>query len=334
MDINQGYRNFGRFYPALFTVISTTWTYPNSPGTFVYMGQPFDGVEFEVEAFSGSSITPELQNYAHDEYDKDNLGIRASFNLFEDSTEFGSRFNAPNMTGEDWDVRDGTRSVGTFSFGSSSECSTGVCWKKRTDFVEDGPFNSDENIEDSLISVSGMSDDPINYTTDGQRLSEQPDIRFGRIVLEDLGGIEDTNITVPLAVEYWNGSRFLSNTDDSSTGFDGSRHCYQVIRSDHTNNAALGGSDTVSFGESNDLVASQTDAAREQIRFWLTLDSSAGENGESDSCTTGDNELPWLRYNWDGSDSDEEDPSAVVTFGIHRGNDKVIFRGESGLTGQ
>jgi MSHA biogenesis protein MshQ len=39
-----------------------------------------------------------------------------------------------------------------------------------------------------------------------------------------------------------------------------------------------------------------------------------------------------LQYNW--RDKGDEDPSAVVTFGIHRGNDKVIFRGETRLTGQ
>lgn len=328
MDINQGYRNFGRFYPALFTVISTTWAYPNSPGTFVYMGQPFDGIEFEVEAFTtgGGSV----QNYSDDDY-----SVQASFNLYENSTEFASRFVSPSMEEDGWDLVDSSRSVGTFNFGTASDCLSAICWNKRTDFVEDGPFNSAENIEDSLISVSADSPvDPVTYTSGGEQLTEQPDIRFGRIALQDVGSIEGNTFGVPLAVEYWNGSRFLSNTDDSSTEFEGSHHCYQVIRSDHANNAALSGSDTVSFGESNDLVASQTDAAREQVRFWLTLDSTAGENGESDSCTTGHNDLPWLRYNWDGSDSDEEDPSAVVTFGIHRGNDKVIFRGESGLTGQ
>ncbi len=328
MDINQGYRNFGRFYPALFTVISTTWTYPNSPGTFVYMGQPFDGIEFKVEAFTTGGGP--VQNYSDSGY-----SVQTSFNLFEDSTEFASRFVSPSMNEDGWDLVDSSRSIGTFSFGTASDCSSAICWNKRTDFVEDGPFNSAESIEDSLISVSADSPvDPVNYTSDGEKLTEQPDIRFGRIALQDVGSIEGNTFGVPLAVEYWNGSRFLSNTDDSSTDYDGSHYCYKVIRSDLTNNAALSGSGTVSLGESNELKASQTDAAREQIRFWLTLDSTAGENGESDSCAAGDNELPWLRYNWDGSDSDEEDPSAVVTFGIHRGNDKVIFRGESGLTGQ
>ena len=82
------------------------------------------------------------------------------------------------------------------------------------------------------------------------------------------------------------------------------------------------------------MKAIQTESTREQIRFWLTLRSTDGTKGESDSCGGSDNELPWLRYNWDGEDDDEEDPSTVVTFGIHRGNDRVIYRGESGLTGQ
>ena len=57
------------------------------------------------------------------------------------------------------------------------------------------------------------------------------------------------------------------------------------------------------------------------------------KTGENDvSCSTDYEDQPWLQYNW--RQLGDEDPSTVVTFGIYRGNDRVIYRGESGLTGQ
>ncbi|UTV28031.1 hypothetical protein NNL38_01530 [Photobacterium atrarenae] len=38
---------------------------------------------------------------------------------------------------------------------------------------------------------------------------------------------------------------------------------------------------------------------------------------------------PWLLYNW--RDKGGENPSALVTFGAYRGNDRVIYRGEKGI---
>ncbi|MGC9402313.1 DUF6701 domain-containing protein [Vibrio genomosp. F10 str. 9ZC157] len=328
MDINQGSRSIGRFYPAFFKVIDTRWDYPDTQ-THAYMGQPFDGLEFDVEALNSS-------NNAVQNYPLFVSSLHAKFNLYENST-FSARLTAPALEGASWAV-DTNRSIGTFSNSANNDCTDSICWLKQTTFVPDGPFNAAEAIEDSTITIDGTVSvtniDPIAYATDGAILTDQPDIRFGRMSLKDVGGNQNTVITVPLTVEYWNGSRFITNTDDNSTKFDGDDYCQQVIWSDLADNASLSEDDTVSLGESRSLLASQTTSVREQIRFWLTLDSTAGENGESDGCNGSDNELPWLRYNWDGADTDEEDPSTVVTFGIHRGNDRVIYRGESGLIGQ
>ncbi|MEZ9231126.1 DUF6701 domain-containing protein [Vibrio amylolyticus] len=330
MDINQGYRNVGRFYPAFFKVTDTRWDYPNSL-PHVYMGQPFDGLEFDVQALNGSNEA--VENYSHVNYSD---SLQAQFNLFENSG-FSTRFVSPDFTDYAWALIAGS-SIGTFTNTIANDCTDSICWNKSANFDQDGPFNATEAIEDSNITLDGTASvtniDPIAFTTDGAVLTDQPDIRFGRINLKDVGGNQNTEITIPLTVEYWNGTRFITNTDDSFTDFDGANYCHQVIWSDLTDNASLAGSKNVEFGESRALVASQTTSAREQIRFWLTLHSTDGENGESDNCSGGDNGLSWLRYNWDGKDSDEEDPSTVVTFGIHRGNDRVIYRGESGLTGQ
>lgn len=103
--------------------------------------------------------------------------------------------------------------------------------------------------------------------------------------------------------------------------------------------ASLNGNDSVDDGE-EDVAANQntpsgTDAPREQVRLWLRMDDSepTTKTGENPiTCSGSDQEQPWLRYNW--RQLGDEDPSTVVTFGIYRGNDRVIYRGESGLTGQ
>ncbi|WP_420899157.1 DUF6701 domain-containing protein, partial [Photobacterium kishitanii] len=38
---------------------------------------------------------------------------------------------------------------------------------------------------------------------------------------------------------------------------------------------------------------------------------------------------PWFQFNWRGLG--DESPSAVVTFGVYRGNDRIIYRGEKGM---
>ncbi|WP_349019246.1 DUF6701 domain-containing protein, partial [Vibrio crassostreae] len=124
--------------------------------------------------------------------------------------------------------------------------------------------------------------------------------------------------------------------------FNGANTCKQVIWHSEgaaTTLASLNGSGNVDEGEeevtANQNTPAGTDSPREQVRLWLRMDDSepSKKTGENDiSCSGSDQDQPWLRYNW--RQLGDEDPSTVVTFGIYRGNDRVIYRGESGLTGQ
>jgi len=322
MNVNLGYRGVGRFYPAYFKVNDTTWTYPGSQ-TFVYMGQPFDGMQFQVEALNSSEGA--VQNYVN--FDS---SLRAGFDLVENSAN-ASRFVSPAFSAGSWALVTSTRSIGTFTNTVGSDCTDSICWNKKSDYSTDGPYNSSENIATSDIVISSQSGntDPVAYTTNGKNLTVQPDIRFGRINLSDVGGVQGDTLTVPLTAEYWNGSNFITNTDDSNTSFNASNFCQENIWSSQTDNGSLTGSGTVASGESRTIKASQTVSDREQIKFWLTLSSAR----MTSSCGGTTNNLSWLQYDWVSSSIGEEDPYSVVTFGIHRGNDKVLFRGEPGMTG-
>lgn len=326
MDIDSGTRSVGRFYPKYFSIFSQTWTYPSSQ-SFIYMGQNFETVEFEVQALDADEEA--IFNYAHANYSSD---LRAEFNLSELGS-YTTRFVSPSFGEGVWS--DDIGSIGTFSHTPSSlsicEDSTSLCFIKNdvATGYEDGPFNLNGSDSDntlttptdiSIVLATGNTD-PVEFVTGGQKLDDQPDIRFGRVDLDDVGGNAGATLTVPLRTEYWNGSRFMTNDDDSSTSVDAEMSNREILWSpdSDTTTVTLGGGGDVTSGESRNITASQDDDVelREQIQLWQDMDDT-----------------PWLRYNWDSTVAAEEDPSSVATFGIYRGNDRVIYRGESRLTGQ
>ncbi|MBE4003232.1 MSHA biogenesis protein MshQ [Vibrio parahaemolyticus] len=308
----------GRFYPKYFKVVDSSWTYPESQ-SFAYMNQPFDAVEFSVEALNASKAA--IKNYA-------NFSTKAEFNL-DDIEHYSGRFDAPDFGAGSWS-NESDKSIGDFSISNSGQCIGSACWNKDLGGnYPDGPFNSVIGTDKSQIGlIYTYNADPVEFITDGDsnsRLVKQPDIRFGRVDLDDVGGNQGTTLRVPLRVEYWNGSRFIANSDDSQTRVLGETEDGSQVHIWPTDNTAkvvsLGAGGLVSSGYSRSVTATEAESYRQQTRVWLDLES-------------GGNSLPWLKYNWDNKNAGEENPSSVVTFGIHRGNDRVIYRGEPGLTGQ
>ncbi|MGO2161779.1 MAG: DUF6701 domain-containing protein [Vibrio toranzoniae] len=320
--IDNGAREIGRFYPKYFqTSGSPSWGYPN--GRFTYMYQPFSNVMFEVEALN--NFGDPVLNYGHSSYMKN-----VTFSLFENSGN-SERLHSPAFSG-DWNNATG-RSIGTFSWSNSgtTDCSIAFCWDKLPGGInyEDGPFNNSGNFESNISITGTASPDPIAYRQPSEQLlTTQPEIRFGRIKLEAAGGNTLEKIAIPMKIEFWNGSRFEVENLDSATqvlGVESEGDVTIWVEDGGTaSNVSLSEGGQVSAGQSVSIIATQAAAVRQQTQVWLDLGSP--------------NNLPWLRYAWENDNATdydgEQDPSTVVTFGIYRGNDRVIYRGESGLTGQ
>ncbi|MCZ4295710.1 MSHA biogenesis protein MshQ [Vibrio sinaloensis] len=332
MDLDTDQVGIGRFYPKFFGVVNTpVWNYPDTQ-TFAYMNQPFNGVTFDVEALNSQGQP--VQNYAGFDF-----ALTANFVLFE--PDFTERFNSPTPN-KSW-VLSSQGSIGTFTLdraNPSTDCESELCWEKApsAEGYQDGPFNgSSATVSNISITDVGLTNaDPVDYQApvaeeDSPRvLTLQPDIRFGRMALDSVGGTTNSALAIPLRVEFWNGSRFITNQDDSSTNVVGSN-----VISDNRNlwvetgataaDVSLNDSGQVSSGQTRTIEATRDSNVRQQTQLWLELDNAS-------------NQLPWLRYRWQDANraeiNGEEDPSSVVTFGIYRGNDRVIFRGEPGLTGQ
>jgi MSHA biogenesis protein MshQ len=352
MTVNQGYRDIGRFYPAWLSITENSWDYADDHNGFVYMNQTIP-YRFTVEAQN-------MQSDATTNYSAFSQALIADVKLLAvdgDGEELSDRIDEYDL--QLWDGSgDGAWSGATLSVSndftflkqqqSASPYTTSV----------DGPYQSGFGlrVSDKVDGVDFVSPDlelkaSTTLLDTGKRFTTQPDIRYGRMVLGDVGGTSVSTINVPLRVEYWQGSRFAINADDSGSYFATPNEyvCKQTVwpTSGSGSSSKLTGSDTpsswakVASGKSSVVFATpassdETADVREQVRFWLRLDDDARSSPQlSESgvnCGAQYTSQPWLQYNW--RDKGDEDPSAVVTFGIHRGNDKVIFRGETRLTGQ
>lgn len=341
MDINLGYRNIGRFVPEKLVLASNSWTYVTGHLGFAYMNQPIEHA-FSVEA---QNISDQVtQNYGL--FDSAYVSTVSYFNVDNAHNEILDRvkdYSTLTWQQPAWSLGNLNVTLSGFEFAKKGTSSTPYTTEP------DGPFtqgfgllasNVVDDVDFENTDLQVKSGGVIERT--GKAFTNQPDFRYGRMRLQDVVGNTGAQIKVPLKVEHWDGSRFVTNKDDSSSFFDSALYCKQSVwhsDSQASSNASLAGSGSVLLGES-DLVFAQQSVTdingriREQVRFWLRLSNTILQKLETDNdiqCIGSGNQ-PWLRYNWRGKG--DEDPSAVVTFGINRGNDRIIYKGESGMTGQ
>lgn len=347
ININKDDLDIGRFYPAhlaLLTHSQQTWEYPDKQDSFAYMSQPI-AHNFIVEAQNTSSEP--VENYGY--FDGSLISNIDYFALDDNDIEFGdvrvngySELKWEGKTDEqgntDWQGAQLDVTIDDFKFkrkldpdSSDTTLADGPVTEKFglrvSDVVDDVNFPSDElDMENSQKDKTGIS------------FIEQPDFRYGRMVMSDVGGTLNADIPIPLRIEYWDGSWKVNTDDDASEFISESTYlCFQ----DNSSGATLNGSDlakTVEAGNkptTTDLTAINNGTA-ESVRVWMKMNSSTPDKVDSNdgdiSCATGDLAQPWLMYDWRGQG--DEHPSSLITFGVYRGNDRIIFRGEPGLTGQ
>ncbi|MBD1558965.1 hypothetical protein HC752_18680 [Vibrio sp. S9_S30] len=336
--------SIGRFYPSYFSLEKAAFTYPTGQNNFVYMNQPFNEVAFEVKALSAmteSSVITEkdepLPTLNYGEHYSQQL--KASFSLVGE--------HADRLSIKDSDLGNGLwQSDAVWRFNPTEE----VIWSRlmvsRTQSYPDKLFNYsgiltdlDSTATEIDLKISGV--DPVSFSVntheERMRLPQQPDVRYGRMILEDLGTQSNGRVSVPMRTEFWSGEEFVVNLDDNESHFLGNQFCRQSLwnsAGSASSAASFNGSGGVSNGETDELIAKQNATIREQVRLWLRI--GTGEIGKVNptdndiECWSSSGNQDWLKYNWRGVG--DEIPSAVITFGTYRGNDRIIYRGEPRIT--
>ncbi|WP_052811645.1 DUF6701 domain-containing protein [Vibrio renipiscarius] len=349
MKLDRDAQRIGRFYPSYFAISESTWTAPDNQNDVTYLSQNFDDTKIMVGAYAFDSVVPVKNYHLFDE------SLKAKFVLRKTGSAINNPMNLETELG-------GWGAESTYSYWRLSDKNASVSRQQTVSgstitSQENGPFNLEMITDpqstktDFGLRISGH--DPVSFDEDETVLEQafpyQPKLKYGRMALGSSGGPSGSHLNVPLRVEYWNGSHFVKNTDDDRSQLSSLDDyvCRQTVWDEGAeSNSKLSGASQlpmphVEKGEFTGLQVladSGNHTLREQVRFWLRMDD-VNENGHRSPQTRLDDVVcggyglaqPWLQYNW--RNEGDEDPSTVATFGIYRGHDKIIFRGEPGLTG-
>ncbi|SFR85078.1 MSHA biogenesis protein MshQ [Marinobacter daqiaonensis] len=155
----------------------------------------------------------------------------------------------------------------------------------------------DQVTDQDGVTAAGSVPLSLSPTSDGE-------IYYGRRFMENVYGPENASqLTMPFAMEYWNGSAFVVNLLDSCTTWDAAASQLSDPEQYH---------ELVSEGDTGDFAMGQAEP--------LVLEP----NG-----TRGTEELIWSVPVWQQDDFDGDGtldlPSALATFGVYRGHDRVIY---------
>jgi len=165
------------------------------------------------------------------------------------------------------------------------------------------PFTS--NIDFSTASITDA--DSVNVTTTTDASPTGVNILFGRLSLENSFGPETTNFPQPMRTEHFDGAGFITNLSDSCTSYNASKISLTDISLDPALTNVLGGTGNFLAGKTQEIKL-EAPGSGNQGAIGVLYDA-----------------YNWLEYDWDSDGAHDDNPSALATFGVFRGDDRVIY---------
>jgi len=135
-------------------------------------------------------------------------------------------------------------------------------------------------------------------------------LRYGRLALENAYGPETEDLVVPFRVDYYTGSDFALNEPDSCW-------TYNTATEVSLDQTGLSGGSTSVVAAADNLALGRPPAGSELV-LSAPLAGNTGDVGVT--FTVPD----WLQGDYD-DEGTLENPSALATFGVYRGNDRIIY---------
>ena len=159
------------------------------------------------------------------------------------------------------------------------------------------------------------------------------EIRFGRAQLENSYGPETSKLPQPLSVNYFNDGQYIVAEDDECTPYNATEMSLTNI-------------DLINFSASTPLpdITLVAGDFKDEIPAGITraIELTAPGAGNIGQVCVSYAIVPWLQYKW-AVDEDNlqcpfvttdvdglfnDNPFAIATFGIYRGNDRIIYQRE------
>lgn len=306
----------GRFFPSHF--IFDSGTVSNECTDFTYMGSP--GIETQFIMRAANINNDVTFNYNADYNDKALVRIVAAHTDPADDAddEFSSRLLYRNSA-SDWVTPEfegwqaGTLDVVL----NASELKFG----RLADSSIDGPYPEVrlglrimEELDDRDFDFAALTEEQKLQSLLGEsvRIGDEDDLdvlnmRYGRLVLENVFGPENEPLPVLMRAEYWNGQRFAINLSDECTPHN---FASLSVVADPDN---IGPTESGTAGLLTDGQVVQGQMRWNNPNEVIGVFEFAYDSPE------------WLRFQWDGSAGGNVNPKATGEFGRFRARDRVIY---------
>ena len=111
-----------------------------------------------------------------------------------------------------------------------------------------------------------------------------------------------------MQIEYFDGTNFIVNSDEGCATYDASNISLNKIPD------GLDLADTNAIGGTGDFLAGKT----------RTIELTAPGAGNTGEVGVVYSTFEWLKFDWGNTRSYDQNPSAIATFGLYRGNDRII----------
>lgn len=291
--------NIGRFTPHHF---DTTVEHGCSGSTFTYSGQPF---RVTAVAMNNLAVPSSTLNY-NGNFAKDTTISNAG-----DTTFFANNIIQGGTVATGGQFINGTGQTRLISSAS--------------------PVTYTFTNKDTIPSVLTLHADDPDTALSSSTNEATTEIRSGRARLDNVFGSELTALTMPLSIEYYSDNSLIADTSDDGFTLNTEDSCssYDATLAALTNYTA-----NLQSGETVVTGAGAISAGLADIIF-----SAPGTGNEGSVNLLANNISNWLTYSWnvdcDNADGDDDittgidaglcGPSAVASFGLYRGDDRVIY---------
>ena len=342
-----------------------------APSTFTYMGEEF-GISVDVTARNGAGTPQITRNYVGsfarlgaDTADNRGDFVVENFSAVEEvagvDDDYSDRLSDPANA---VNPSTGINRILTWNTDPNADGGEGVLtgnfiFNRQTSGAEDGPFNSltiavyaedEDDVENPQYPpIPVVRDlDVDDVAPDDVSIISTEDFRYGRLTLENSYGPETEPLDIPFRVEYFNGSYFVLNTDDSCTTLfmELSAVSSAIDYVDLSYGGALAEGETSIVGTADvtmSLFEGETgqQASGADLGLDSPMESSAPGVDNQGSVVVELNlsdsslnySLDFLTYDWRSPGEIEDDttdgiysdnPRALLEFGSYRGHDRVL----------
>lgn len=326
--------NVGRFYPARFTVDGAVTLLPRvdasctPPSVFTYMGEPF-GINATLTARNiQGNVTVNYRGAFAKLSDYVELNFRAIEEVANaDNNNLSSRLD--NAT-----IPENLQAVWSSVNGGQLVINGNLIFNRDDPADPDGPF------EDLIIAFVPIDDDGVTLEVsalDAEIVEDDPEyrelarenFRYGRLFINNAYGPETEDLAITFRVEYFDGERFVLNTDDSCTVINSDEitlfpdsRTGDLLANDVTVTVDAAQSSTFHNGQIQGVQAATnpTDAT------FTAPAPGLGNAGTIDiELDLDELDLPFLQFKWPHDNQDyNENPRATLEWGQFRSHDRVI----------